>query len=567
MKAMVLAAGFGSRLMPYTKHTPKPLFTIAGKTVLDTTIRRLVRAGASAVVVNTHHLHAMVENYLAAADYGIPVVTSHERRILGTGGALKNVSHFWDDAPFMVVNGDIYTDIDLRAVYRFHCNHTGPVTLVLCDDPAFNQVALHENGTVFDFQKREPGADTWTFTGIHVIDPRVLDLIPSGCFTSIIDTYRLLIERGEAVHTYIPGHVQWDDVGTLDRYSRVARREMWKKAFRLVYPGTPTQNGYMTRLSGDGSDRKWYRIACENRTMIMVDHGLRCGGHTSEADAFVFIGRHLRNNNVAVPEIYYADTFAGLVCLEDLGDLHLQEAVHRAASDKAVICLYRKVVTALIRMSVSGGEGFDPSWAWQTPSYDRQLILDRECRYFVECFLNLYLGMDVAYVALAEDFDCLAKETVNNAFTGFMHRDFQSRNIMLRAGEPLFIDFQGGRLGPLQYDLASLLIDPYTALPPRIQETLLSFAMQRLSRDRDMEPGRFMQGYACCCITRNLQALGAFGHLSKNRGKSDFATYIPTALDTLKHNLEKYFPGEKLERLKQAVQQASHKLSAAREGG
>ena len=148
---MILAAGYGTRLRPYTNHTPKPLFSIAGRPLLDEIIRRLQRAGCEAVIINTHHLHRQIEVFLADQDYGLPIYTRYEPEILGTGGAIKNVSDFWDDQPFMVINADIIADIDLAEVYRTHCRRQPPATLVLCDDPRFNSVAVEQDKWVTGF--------------------------------------------------------------------------------------------------------------------------------------------------------------------------------------------------------------------------------------------------------------------------------------------------------------------------------------------------------------------------------------------------------------------------------
>ena len=204
MKAIILAAGFGTRLMPYTRDTPKPLFTIAGRTSLDWMIQRIAGAGATAIIINTHHLNTAIETYIAGQDYGIPVETCYEPDILGTGGALKNVADFWDDQPFIVANSDIFTDIDIAAAYRFHQKHNSLVTLVLTNDPEFNSVSVHSDGTVADFNTTDSHIPTWTFTGIHIIDPVVLDLIPAGHFSNIIDIYRELMLQGKSIRAYIP---------------------------------------------------------------------------------------------------------------------------------------------------------------------------------------------------------------------------------------------------------------------------------------------------------------------------------------------------------------------------
>lgn len=565
MKAMILAAGFGTRLMPYTADTPKPLFSIAGRATLDWMIRRLMTAGATAIVINTHHLNTAIERFIADQDYAIPVKTCHEPEILGTGGALKNVGDFWDEQPFVVVNSDIFTDLDLETVYRFHHEHESLVTLVLCSDPDFNSVSVRKDRTIIDFSTTDANTPTWTFTGIHVIDPAVLNLIPQGRFSNIIDIYRTLMLQGETIQAYMPTAIVWDDLGTPSRYARVARRETARAAFEHAFPGICGGSVGMSRLSGDGSDRRWFRIACGEHRMVMVDHGIRVPGRTNEVDSYIHIGSHLLRQAVPLPEIYFADAFSGLVCLQDLGDRHLQQAVRSCDSEDAIVDLYKVILRHLVHMSLAGAQGFDSAWTWQTPAYDRELILDKECRYFVEGFLNLYAGLDVSYAVLADDFDFLAGKTMATAVEGFMHRDFQSRNIMLVSGTPYFIDFQGGRLGPLQYDLASLLIDPYAALPQPLQDLLHEYYLVEMSRIRPVDSDRFQEGYAGCAITRNLQILGAFGHLTRNRGKSYFEAYIPVALNTLRRNLERYFPGDdKLNQLKVVVDKAVLKCIAGR---
>ena len=107
MKAMILAAGFGKRLLPFTEHTPKALFPVGGRPLLDIIINNLQDSGCQAIIINTHHLYQKIDSFIAQQKYTIPVYTQYEPVILGTGGAVKNVADFWDDNPFMVINGDI----------------------------------------------------------------------------------------------------------------------------------------------------------------------------------------------------------------------------------------------------------------------------------------------------------------------------------------------------------------------------------------------------------------------------------------------------------------------------
>ena len=133
MKAMILAAGLGTRLLPFTTNTPKPLFPVAGRPLIDIIICSLQNAGCEAIIINTHHLYKKINSFLASQKYSIPVFTRYEPFILGTGGAIKNVADFWDDRPFMVINSDILTDIDLLEVYNFHLSHKYTATLVFYD--------------------------------------------------------------------------------------------------------------------------------------------------------------------------------------------------------------------------------------------------------------------------------------------------------------------------------------------------------------------------------------------------------------------------------------------------
>jgi aminoglycoside/choline kinase family phosphotransferase len=253
-------------------------------------------------------------------------------------------------------------------------------------------------------------------------------------------------------------------------------------------------------------------------------------------DAFVDIGRHLHASGACVPAIYLHDTFSGLVFLEDLGTCHLQQAA-QALPPMAQEDLYRQVIDLWLHMALESAHHFDTGWTYQSTHYSRELILERECRYFVEAFFKGYLGLTVSEETLSGEFDLLAELALQNSVTGFMHRDLQSRNIMVRDKRIGFIDFQGGRLGPLQYDLASLLIDPYIALPEAMQQRLAQYAAQALQRLAGVEPGNFLQGYDYCALTRNLQMLGAFGFLSRVKGKRRFEIYIPRAVATLQRRL------------------------------
>ncbi len=596
MKAMLLAAGLGTRLLPLTEKRPKPLFPILGRPLIDILIRRLERAGAEAIIINTHHLADLIDQFVKTQTYSISVVTQYEPTILGTGGAIKNIEDFWDDEPFLVINSDIFTNIDFGEVYQFHLSHKHPVTLVLHDYPQFNHVWSNPGDHITGFGHTHPcppsgsevsGADyrKLAFTGIQVLDPQVLNFIPKGTFYGIIDTYCEMINRGLEIKGFIAQNHYWHDIGTTAGYEGATRDALARKVFETAFPDVESEGLVWSTLKGDASDRTWYRVSfgatvhgvrgiAERRptaistednsipakgiggrreaisltpnseplplghsSVVLADHGPPSEAGTCEADAFVAIGQHLHQRGVPVPRIFAYNRASGLVALEDLGDLHLQSLVHRAVDDEELVGYYKAVIDLLIVMGVEGAKGFDLSYTYQTPYYDRELILERESRYFVKAFLNDYLGLKIDFETLEGEFEVLAQHALEHPYTGLLHRDFQSRNIMVKDGSYYFIDFQGARLGPLPYDLASLLIDPYVELPQTLQDRLLKYYLERLSDLIAVDAGEFLHAYAYCAINRNLQILGAFGFLSRGKGKKDFETYIAPAVSSLKARL------------------------------
>jgi len=552
MKALILAAGFGTRLLPFTKNTPKALFPVAGRPLLHAIILSLQNAGCKAVIINTHHLYKKIDSYLLQQKYAIPVITRYEPKILGTGGAMKNVADFWDDHPFMVINSDIFTDIDLKKVYDFHLNHGHPVTLVLHDDPQFNTVPVNKSGFITEFHNSTPlpshlvsvsniyrpgKTEKLTFTGIQVLDPQVLELIPDNIFSSSIDIYRQLISENKKVCAFIAKEYQWKDIGSPERYNQVVFEQMAPEAFKHAFSSWPDEKIFRAKLKGDGSDRNWYRLISGNRSLVMADHNIRKNPSTCEVDSFVAIGCHLHDKDIPAPKIYLHDTFSGLVFMEDLGDVNLQTLVLNTQNPEEIISYYQSVIGLLGKLSVTGAKGFDPVWTYQTSHYNQDLILKKECRYFVDAFLRKYIGMNISFKDLEDEFKTLADKALEFSINGFMHRDMQSRNIMVKNNRFYFIDFQGGRLGPVQYDLASLLIDPYVELSPWVRNQLLEFSGKTLPSLLNMDPDNFLTCYKYCSITRNLQILGAFAYLSRIKGKRYFEKYIPNAIKTLKYNL------------------------------
>ncbi|MBW1990843.1 MAG: phosphotransferase [Deltaproteobacteria bacterium] len=294
-------------------------------------------------------------------------------------------------------------------------------------------------------------------------------------------------------------------------------------------------------LAGDGSDRKFFRLF-GSPTLVLLSHPEPPGEAVNENDSYFFIGRHLWAKGVPVPEIYEYHREEGWMLLEDLGDITLQTAL-KGRGEEMRRYWYRQALGLLVHMQVEGAASFDPTWCFDTPEVNRAFLVDRECAYFLGAFLNHYLGLKVPLEELLPDFGRLASRAVPDREAYFLHRDFQSRNLFLKDGRLRVVDFQGGRLGPLGYDVAALLIDPYMALEPRWERELLAFYLDELQTRVSVDAQVFMEAYYHLALCRNLQVLGAYAYLTKAKGKEYFARFIPVAVKSLRRRLKER-PGE-----------------------
>ena len=289
-------------------------------------------------------------------------------------------------------------------------------------------------------------------------------------------------------------------------------------------------------LAGNGSDRRFFRLPGEP-DLVLLHHPHPPGQGVTENDSYFFIGRHLKARGVPVPEIHAYSREEDWMLLEDVGDLSLAAAVAEAKSDAEILGWYHRALEILVRQQLHGAEGFDLAWCFDTPAVTRPFLLERECRYFVWAFLNGYLGLKVAEAELAPDFERLLDRVRPEEAPFFLHRDFQSKNLFVQGERLRVLDFQGGRLGPLGYDLAALLIDPYVDLSPAWQEELLGRYQELLGERWSFEARDFRDRYEHLALCRQLQILGAFGFLTRVKGKHHFAPYIAPAVAGLRRRL------------------------------
>jgi aminoglycoside/choline kinase family phosphotransferase len=252
--------------------------------------------------------------------------------------------------------------------------------------------------------------------------------------------------------------------------------------------------------------------------------------------AFLEFTKHFRSHGLPVPEIYADDLSQSAYLEEDLGDTTLFEFLGRNRAGGVIappaIEAYRKVVALLPRFQVVAGRDLNYKVCYPRACFDRQSIA-WDLNYFKYYFLRLS-GVSFNEQALENDFGRLAKFLLGAANDYFLYRDFQSRNVMLRGGQPFFLDYQGGRKGALQYDIASLLYDGKADLPPELRQQLLDQYLDSLATFIPVEREAFMHHYYAYVYVRILQALGAYGFRGFYERKAHFLESVPYALKNLR---------------------------------
>jgi len=306
--------------------------------------------------------------------------------------------------------------------------------------------------------------------------------------------------------------------------------DVLKRLFEHHFHAAPER---VIPLQGElgGSGRKIIRLANAKVSAIGILYGVR-----EENAAFLEFSRHFRRHGLPVPDIYAEDLTHGAYLEEDLGDTTLFEFLteNRRGESIApeVVEAYRKVVAVLPRFQVEAGRDLDYTVCYPNPSFDRQSIA-WDLNYFKYYFLRL-AGIPFNEQALEDDFSRLTEFLLSAPRDYFLYRDFQSRNIMLCKGDPFFVDYQGGRKGALQYDIASLLFDAKADLPPDLRQQLLDHYLDRLSSFISLDREAFLRHYYAYVYIRIMQALGAYGFRGFFERKAHFLQSVPYALKNLR---------------------------------
>ena len=243
MKAMVLAAGKGTRLFPLTGVIPKPMAPVAGKPIIEHIFELLARAGVDEVYVNVHHLADIVLGRYGRRTHvdGMTVILTREDELMGTAGGVKRIADYFDDT-FIVIMGDALTDVNVQEVVAFHKERGALATLTLmyiADTSRYGVVELDSKKNIVSFQEKpdpREAVSNLANTGIYVLEPEVLEYIPDNTFFDFArDVFPRLIKAGEKVAGY-EGAFYWSDIGTLEAY-RAAQHDALSGRVQVRIPG------------------------------------------------------------------------------------------------------------------------------------------------------------------------------------------------------------------------------------------------------------------------------------------------------------------------------------------
>ena len=271
MKAMILAAGLGTRLKPLTDKKPKALIPVLNKPIVARVIDYLKMHGVSRIVVNAHHQQQQIVDYMdGGRPFGLEIEVLVEPEILGTGGGIKNASALLDNETFIVINCDILTNINLAQAYRDHKKSGTLATLIVHECEPLNRVQMGKSHLITDIARKNiPGR--MAFTGLHVMEPELLSHIPEGKFSDIVDCYRRLIPLGMSFNAFLSEGHYWKDIGSVPSYIR-ANKELLKKKSFSIGPGCHMDSSAKLKEWAVAGEKSYLEKDVEIRRSILWDN-------------------------------------------------------------------------------------------------------------------------------------------------------------------------------------------------------------------------------------------------------------------------------------------------------
>lgn len=599
INAFVLAAGLGERLRPITNHLPKPLLPLLGKPVIEGIVERLSKISSGKIGINLHYKADMLRDWARNSPYSDRIQFFYEDPILGTGGALKNAEAFLSEGQFLVHNSDIVSEIDLFFLLETHLSEGNIATLATVHFPGCNNVILNEEGLVMGIKHLEDYDKGVTFTGIAVYSPEFLRFLTDG-ISHVTDAWLRAIEAGHRVRSLDFTGTYWRDLGTPESYAS-AIIDALRNEGEMVYihpsvdvPDGIEIEGYVAIekgcvikpashfknciiLEGTRLDRLRYENSIIGPDLeIGLEEGLltiRTGGserwyrrikdkqgrsvvtvhYPSEDPDFkrhIEYTRFFMSRNISVPELIDYDLNKRSAVFEDLGDMSLYNWLKLNRDRERIELMYRKVIDIAVSIHYNLMDHLTECPLLRERVFDFDYFR-WETGYFIESFVRTFCekvykdfsasqggSFERIVKSFSDELDRLAQMADSYPKT-VIHRDFQCQNIMVKDDQPRIIDYQGARIGPPAYDIASILWDPYYRMDDRLRESLLKYYISRMSECLEgFDPEDFLESLLPCRMQRHMQALGAYGFLSTAKGKGYFLKFVPEALRLLKEECD-----------------------------
>ncbi len=565
--AFLPGAGLGMRLRPLTQTLPKPLLPVRGRPIITYAMDHLLTVGVQRFIVNTHHCADVYRQTFPDGQWrGIPIVFRHEPVLLDTAGGLKNIEDLLNgDERILVYNADVMTNLPLKSLLEAHAGQRQEVTLALRSDGPLLNVDLDEKGEICDMRRllNRSGVRSCLFTGIYVVEKRFFKRLTAGKIESVVPAFvRMIEEKPGSVGSVLIDRGEWHDIGSLEEYRRMMNSPPLETAEKCpaVVPGNaqprPEDNEQaqpfetiaddavrqyvchvltcaetaiiqVAPLAKGGSDRTFRRIRFSDAPSLIFMH---YNPGREENRHYAAIAGFLREIDLAVPRIFHHDPERCLMLMEDLGDTDLWSFRQSAWSLRRDY--YIKALRMIHKLHTFPVENLDPRSLTLMQGFGPELYRwERE--YFYENFVRGVCGIefgDEEAAMLEAELSALA-ERLQQAETSLVHRDFQSQNILIYEENPVFIDFQGLRVGSYFYDLGSLLYDPYMLIdePERLELLRYYYDLQQRSDAWDA----FQETFHEASVQRLMQALGAFGFLGRRHNRTDFLAHIPSGVQRL----------------------------------
>ena len=302
------------------------------------------------------------------------------------------------------------------------------------------------------------------------------------------------------------------------------------------YTGTALTE--ITELPASGSNLRYFRLKGGNISLIGA-----IGTNLQENHSFIYLARHFREKGLRVPAVLAVSEDGQAYIQEDLGDQVLFGMVAQGRESglysSVETDLLRRTIEQLPRLQFVGAQGLDWKNCYPQEAFDARMI-DFDLNYFKYCFLKA-TGLEFNEIELQEDFEKLKEDLLKEDDNTFLYRDFQARNVMIKDGEPWFIDFQGGRRGPIYYDVASFIWQARSRFPEDLKQDLIRTYLRALQQFKQVNEDKFRSRLRLFVLFRTLQVLGAYGFRGYFEKKPHFLASVPYALSNLRKLLETPF--------------------------